>query len=189
MGRSGSFLARAISGCWPRTSVTAIRAGAGAELRRRGPEEFPIFTDWWLGKPQPDDNHLVLFAILDSVSCAGAYEFDIRPGESTVVNVEAELFFREPAMIHAADTNAPLVKTIGFAPLTSMFWFGKNTERNFDDYRPEVHDSDGLLMKMGNGEILWRAAGQSADAAAPDFFRAGHPRFRLATTGAGVSGV
>jgi len=121
-----------------------------------GPEEFPIFTDWWLGKPQPDDNHLVLFAILDSVSCAGAYEFDIRPGESTVVNVEAELFFREPAMIHAADTNAPPVKTIGFAPLTSMFWFGKNTERKFDDYRPEVHDSDGLLVKMGNGEILWR---------------------------------
>ena len=97
-----------------------------------------------------------MFAILDSVSCAGAYEFDIRPGESTVVNVTAELFFREPDMIHAADTNAPPIQTIGLAPLTSMFWFGKNTERKFDDYRPEVHDSDGLLVKMGNGEILWR---------------------------------
>ena len=37
-----------------------------------------------------------------------------------------------------------------------MFWFGKNSERKFDDYRPEVHDSDGLLMHMNNGEILWR---------------------------------
>ena len=129
----------------------ALNCGGGDR-----PEEFPIFTDWWLGKPQPDDNHLRLYAILDSVSCAGAYEFDIRPGESTVVNVEAELFFREPDMIHAADTNAPPVKTIGFAPLTSMFWFGKNTELKFDDYRPEVHDSDGLLVKMGNGEVLWR---------------------------------
>jgi glucans biosynthesis protein len=120
------------------------------------PEEFPIFTDWWLGKPQPDDNDLTLYAILDSVSCTGAYKFDIHPGGTTVVEVQAELFFREPEQIHAADTNARPVQTIGLAPLTSMFWFGKNTERKFDDYRPEVHDSDGLLVKMGNGETLWR---------------------------------
>ena len=48
------------------------------------------------------------------------------------------------------------IKTIGLAPLTSMFWFGKTSERKFDDYRPEVHDSDGLLMHMDGGEILWR---------------------------------
>jgi glucans biosynthesis protein len=129
----------------------ALNCGGGDR-----PEEFPIFTDWWLGKPQADDNHLTLFAILDSVSCTGAYEFDIRPGESTVVDVKAELYFREPEQIHAADTNAQPIQTIGLAPLTSMFWFGKNTERKFDDYRPEVHDSDGLLMHMENGEILWR---------------------------------
>lgn len=121
-----------------------------------GPEEFPIFTDWWLGKPQPDDNHLVLYAILDSVSCTGAYEFDIYPGETTVADVEAELFFREPQIIHAANTDARPIQTIGLAPLTSMFWFGKTTERKPDDYRGEVHDSDGLLAHMGNGEILWR---------------------------------
>jgi glucans biosynthesis protein len=120
------------------------------------PEEFPIFTDWWLGKPQKDDSDLTLYAILDSVSCTGAYEFHIHTGETTVVDVQAELYFREPAQIHAADTNARPVQTIGLAPLTSMFWFGKNTERKFDDYRPEVHDSDGLLMRMDNGEVLWR---------------------------------
>jgi glucans biosynthesis protein len=37
-----------------------------------------------------------------------------------------------------------------------MFWFGKDTERKFDDYRTEVHDSDGLLVHMGNGETFWR---------------------------------
>ena len=58
-----------------------------------GPEEFPIFTDWWLGKPQPDDSRLVLYAILDSVSCTGAYEFDIQPGETTVVDVTALIVF------------------------------------------------------------------------------------------------
>ncbi len=120
------------------------------------PEEFPIFTDWWLGKPQKDDTELRLYAILDSVSCAGAYEFFIRPGETTTANIKAVLYFRESNAVAAVDKNRKSLKTIGLAPLTSMFWFGKDTERKFDDYRTEVHDSDGLLVHMGNGEIFWR---------------------------------
>jgi len=120
------------------------------------PEEFPIFTDWWLGKPQKDDMQIHLFAILDSVSCAGAYEFFIRPGETTTASIKAVLYFREPRNIAAVNKDRKPVKTIGFAPLTSMFWFGKDTERKFDDYRTEVHDSDGLLVHMGNGEQFWR---------------------------------
>lgn len=118
-------------------------------------EEFPIFTDWWLGKPQKDAKELTLYAILDSVSCAGAYEFKIRPGETTTADVSAVLYFREPNRILQANINAPPIKTVGLAPLTSMFWFGKNTERKPDDYRSEVHDSDGLMIEMGNGERLW----------------------------------
>ena len=59
-------------------------------------------------------------------------------------------------MVRAVDANRKPIQTIGIAPLTSMFWFGKNSERKFDDYRPEVHDSDGLLIHMQNGEMLWR---------------------------------
>ncbi len=120
------------------------------------PEEFPIFTDWWLGKPQPGDGQLTLYALLDSVSCAGAYQFLIRPGDITVVDVETVLFFRETNQVHAVNTNRLPLKTIGWAPLTSMFWYGKNSERKFDDYRPEVHDTDGLLVRMDNGEVFWR---------------------------------
>ena len=120
------------------------------------PEEFPIFTDWWLGKPQANDKELHLFAILDSVSCAGAYEFRIRPGETTVAEVDAVIYFREPKRIHEVDPRRKALLTIGLKPLTSMFWFGANSERKFDDYRPQVHDSDGLLMRMENGETLWR---------------------------------
>ena len=69
---------------------------------------------------------------------------------------EAVLYFRETNNVVAVDKNRQPLKTIGLAPLTSMFWFGKNTERKFDDYRTEVHDSDGLLVHMGNGEIFWR---------------------------------
>lgn len=119
-------------------------------------EEFPLFTDWWLGKPDRSDDRLKLFAILDSVSCAGAYRMVIIPGETTVVDIEAVLYFREPAQVTPVNPNRKEIKTVGLAPLTSMFWFGKASERKFDDFRPEVHDSDGLLMQMDNGEILWR---------------------------------
>jgi glucans biosynthesis protein len=129
----------------------AIDSGEGDR-----PEEFPIFTDWWLGKPQKGDSQLHLFAILDSVSCTGAYEFFIRPGEVTTASIRAVLYFREADTVAAADRQRKPIKTIGLAPLTSMFWFGKDTERKFDDYRPEVHDSDGLLVHMGNGEAFWR---------------------------------
>jgi glucans biosynthesis protein len=120
------------------------------------PEEFPIFTDWWLGKPQRDDDALRLYAILDSVSCAGAYSFLIQPGETTVADIEGVLFFRETNTVHAVDAQRKPIRTIGLAPLTSMFWFGKASERRFADYRTEVHDSDGLLIRMDNGETLWR---------------------------------
>jgi glucans biosynthesis protein len=120
------------------------------------PEEFPIFTEWWLGKPQKDDTRLTLYALLDSVSCTGAYEFDIQPGETTVADVTAVLYFRETNTIAEVDPENQGITTMGLAPLTSMFWFGKDSERKFDDYRPEVHDADGLLVKMGNGETLWR---------------------------------
>ena len=120
------------------------------------PEEFPIFTEWWLGKPSREDDRLRLYAILDSVSCVGAYSFTIKPGETTVATIEAVLYFREADKVRAVNPDRKPIKTIGLAPLTSMFWFGQSSERRFDDYRPEVHDSDGLLMQMDNGETLWR---------------------------------
>jgi glucans biosynthesis protein len=119
-------------------------------------EEFPIFTDWWLGRPQNDDDVLLLYAILDSVSCTGAYEFLIHPGATTVAEVEAILYFRNQADIQAVDKNRKPLATIGFAPLTSMYWFGSACERKFDDYRPEVHDSDGLLIHLDNDQDIWR---------------------------------
>jgi glucans biosynthesis protein len=120
------------------------------------PEEFPLFTDWWLGKPEPSSRELVLFALLDSVSCTGAYQFRIRPGETTMADVDVVVFLRSPDLIKAVNPQQKPLKSFGMAPLTSMFWFGKSTERKFDDYRPEVHDSDGLLIKGTNGEVLWR---------------------------------
>lgn len=120
------------------------------------PEEFPIFTDWWLGKPQPNDKQILLYALLDSTNCTGAYEFRIVPGETTVADISAVVFLRQPEKILALDPHHKPLVTLGMAPLTSMFWFTQGSERKFDDYRPAVHDSEGLLMHMESGELLWR---------------------------------
>jgi glucans biosynthesis protein len=121
-----------------------------------GPEEFPIFTDWWLGKPHKDDTELRLYALLDGPSCTGAYEFNIHPGDTTVADVLAVVYLRPTNLIVSFNKGQPAIQTIGLAPITSMFWFGKTTERKPDDYRTEVHDTDGLLVHMGNGEVFWR---------------------------------
>lgn len=126
------------------------------------PEEFPIFTDFWLGKPAPEDTALKIYALLDSVSCTGAFEIVIRGGETTVAAIETAIIFREPEKILAANKDRKPLATMGMAPLTSMFWFGENSERKFDDYRPEVHDTDGLLVHMDGGEVLWRPLNNAA---------------------------
>ncbi|MES2190498.1 MAG: glucan biosynthesis protein G [Pseudomonadota bacterium] len=114
-----------------------------------GAEEFPRFTEFWLEKPAANaapGAPLVLYALLDSQRMTGAYRFEIKPGEQTVVNVTAKIFMRAGV--------APAT-TLGIAPLTSMFFFGENQPRAAD-FRPEVHDSDGLMMVTGEGEWLWR---------------------------------
>ena len=48
------------------------------------------------------------------------------------------------------------IKKLGVGAMTSMFLRGENGDGPIDDYRPEVHDSDGLLIAARNGEWLWR---------------------------------
>lgn len=109
-------------------------------------EEFPYFTDFWLVKPDAKQRTLTVYALLDSPSVSGAYQFELRPGTTTQVQVNGELYPRRA------------VEKIGIAPLTSMFLYGENgtSGRHFDDFRPEVHDSDGLMTQTGGGEWIWR---------------------------------
>ncbi|WP_404342849.1 glucan biosynthesis protein [Pseudoalteromonas mariniglutinosa] len=108
-------------------------------------EEFPVFKEFWLVKPKPDATNLVLYALLDSPSVTGAYRFEITPSTSTEVKTEMHIFARKD------------IKKLGIAPLTSMFYHGENSTKFFDDYRPEVHDSDGLLMQSSDNQWIWRA--------------------------------
>lgn len=42
------------------------------------------------------------------------------------------------------------------APLTSMYLFGPNQPASTLNYRPALHDSNGLSIHAGNGEWIWR---------------------------------
>jgi glucans biosynthesis protein len=108
------------------------------------PEEFPSFTAFWLERPAPGSGKLTVYALLDSPSIAGAYRFDIAPGATLVMDVDAALYPRRE------------IERLGIAPLTSMFAYGENDRRARLDWRPEIHDSDGLAMWTGGGEWIWR---------------------------------
>ncbi len=109
-------------------------------------EEFPRFTEFWIERPAANASVLVIHALLDSPRATGAYRFTLHPADDktaeTAVDVQARLFLRAG------------VATLGLAPLTSMFHHGENQPHR-DDFRPEVHDSDGLMV-AADGEWLWR---------------------------------
>ena len=107
-------------------------------------EEFPAFREFWLVKPDEDATQMSVLALLDSPSLAGAYRFDIHPGRDVEVEVDARLFARRD------------VAKLGVAPLTSMFTHGDTSPYGADDFRPRVHDSDGLAMRTAAGEWIWR---------------------------------
>ena len=106
-------------------------------------EDFARFTEFWIERPGRTDAALTIYALLDAKHLTGAYKFVVTPGTETVMQVNARLFIREP------------VAKLGLASLNSMFFFGEN-QPGQDDYRPEVHDSDGLSIATGHGEWIWR---------------------------------
>lgn len=107
-------------------------------------EEFPDFVAFWIEKPAKESDSIVVHALMDSPSVAGAYRFTIRPGANTVTDVEVQLFPRVD------------LANAGLAPMTSMYMFSMNGRLHIDDYRPQVHDSDALLMFNGRDERLLR---------------------------------
>ncbi len=109
-----------------------------------GGEEFPTFEEFWIEQPEPLTKSITVYALMDSPSVTGAYKFIITPGVETVMRVRAAVYCRRnPAVF-------------GIAPLTSMYAHGENTGWSSTDFRPEVHDSDGLLLETGAGEWVWR---------------------------------
>lgn len=109
-------------------------------------EEFPAFTEFWLEQPDGQEHRLTVYALLEGPSLTGAYRFDctLDVDESVRTDVHADLFMRED------------IEQLGIAPLTSMYWYSETNHRQAADWRPEIHDSDGLAIWTGDGERIWR---------------------------------
>jgi glucans biosynthesis protein len=107
-------------------------------------EEFPAFQTFWIEKPAKGTNSIVVHALLDSESASAAFRFTIRPGDTTVYDVEMALYPR----VQVAEP--------GIGSLSSMFFFDANDRVGVDDFRPAVHDSTGLAIRNGRGEEIWR---------------------------------
>jgi periplasmic glucans biosynthesis protein len=118
--------------------------GAAIDTAQPWPEEFPRFTQFWLEPHAEGSNRVTIYALMDSPSLTGAFRLDCTNDGAVVMDVQAELFPRNQ------------IARLGIAPMTSMYWFGENDRRSADDWRPEIHDSDGLSIWNGAGERLWR---------------------------------
>jgi glucans biosynthesis protein len=120
-------------------SARGLAVSAGAPE-----EDFPFYREFWIETPGPAAERVTIYGLLDGASVTGAYRFDLYPGGDSVIEVSSTLFPRHDGV------------KLGLAPLTSMFFTSQNDRRFSDDFRPELHDSDGLLMHLGTGEWLWR---------------------------------
>ena len=108
------------------------------------PEDFPTFTEFYFDPPADGGDTVVVHALLEGASITGAYKFVMQRARAVVMDIECRLFVRKD------------IARLGIAPLTSMYWFSETAKQTAIDWRPEVHDSDGLAMWTGGGERIWR---------------------------------
>ena len=121
------------------------------------PEEFPIFSDIYFAPQKPDSDLVTVYALLDGPSITGAYRFDMRRDKAVTMEVESALFLRKD------------ISRLGIAPMSSMYWFSETIKPSGVDWRPEVHDSDGLALWTGIGERIWRPLNNPAATVASSF--------------------
>ncbi|WP_016832829.1 glucan biosynthesis protein [Herbaspirillum lusitanum] len=132
--------------------------GIAIDVAQAGkPEEFPNFTHFYFETPADKSDTVVVYAVLDGPSIVGAYKFIMRRSEDVVMDVDCALFLRQD------------VGRLGIAPATSMLWYSEAVKGTGADWRPEVHDSDGLAIWNGNGEHIWRPLNNPARITASAF--------------------
>ncbi|MGI4776835.1 MAG: glucan biosynthesis protein [Janthinobacterium lividum] len=131
------------------------------------PEEFPSFTRFYFEPPVDGSDKVTVYALLEGPSIAGAYRFVMRRGKSVLMDIDCQLFVRKD------------IARLGIAPLTSMYWYSETVKPTGVDWRPEVHDSDGLAMWNGAGERIWRPLNNPTQTRASAFTDGGPRGFGL----------
>ncbi len=122
------------------------------------PEEFPDFTHLWIEEGAKDGDPVHVFALLDGPSVAGAYRFVMHRDAAVTMDISCDLHLRKP------------IERLGIAPLTSMYWYSETLKPLAEDWRPEIHDSDGVAIWTGSGEHLWRPLNSPKNLMISSFF-------------------
>ena len=129
-----------------RPGTACRRAASPSTPALPTPEEFPRFTAFWLEAMPGERQRVIIYALLDSPSVTGAYRFERRAARTASSwTWSAELYRAQAASAR-----------LGVAPLTSMFWYSEHNRTVARDWRPEIHDTDGLAIWTGAGERIWR---------------------------------
>jgi glucans biosynthesis protein len=118
--------------------------GVAVDTTSSTPEEFPDFIEFFIEPAASDHDPVVVYALLDGPSISGAFRFACQRKTGMVMDVDSALFMRKD------------IAQLGIAPLTSMYWYGEADRGYRIDWRPEVHDSDGLALWTGKGERIFR---------------------------------
>jgi glucans biosynthesis protein len=108
------------------------------------PEEFPDFTEVYIVTPAEMSDQVTIYILLEGPKVVGAYKFIMTRSKGVVMDIEVSLHLRGD------------IVRLGLAPLTSMYWFSETAKPTEIDWRPEVHDSDGLALWTGWGARIWR---------------------------------
>src|SRR3569833_3248885 len=111
---------------------------------------FPDFTRFYFEPSANGSTNFTLYAALEGPSVTGAYKFVMQRGKAVLMDVQAQLFLRRD------------VGQLGIAPMTSMYWYSETNKPGPIDWRPEIHDSDGLALWNGAGEYIWRPLNNTA---------------------------
>ena len=101
---------------------------------------------------------VIIYAMLESPSVVGAYRFDCSYANGVTMDVDMEVVARRP------------IERVGIAPLTSMYWYSETDKTKGLDWRPEIHDSDGLALWTGAGERIWRPLNAPPNVMTNSFF-------------------
>ncbi|MDR2199626.1 MAG: glucan biosynthesis protein [Deltaproteobacteria bacterium] len=99
-------------------------------------EEFAYFREFWIVKPEKMSSEIVVFALLESPSITGAYQFLIKTGSSLVMEVDCTIFLRE---------NMEWPKKLGLIPMSGMYLYSEKENGSPYDWRPELHGVDAFL--------------------------------------------
>ena len=107
-------------------------------------EEFPRFVEFWIEKPRPTATSLTIYAIARLTPHHRRLSLRLDPRHR-----DRDAGDRHGSMPARRSPSSAWRRSPACSP-------SARTSPGRDDYRPEVHDSDGLSVQLGNGEWIWR---------------------------------